>query len=140
MKKPSLSPDSLLSTLKSLTSKGESKEKGGGGSTIWKWLGPLLVLLAIATYSYLAFKKSRELAKLRHEKFKREEREKELELFKKLDENNKKVAEAEAELTILDEELRRIEQDIAAEEERHEANLRAIHSIRGWDDSYPRES
>lgn len=139
---PKADPSQLLAKLESLIkSNSVSKDVAHGGtaqkgkSWIWSMIIPLLVLAGVAAFTWFASSKNRELAKLRHEKFKAKVREDHLEIFTEINKNDAKIDEAEKELSASRETLRVIEADIRAEEKRYEADLVAIDSIRSWADA-----
>ena len=136
---PAFDPSKLLLQLKSIVSERtevspavETKK----ATSIWSYLIVVAIALAaIAIGSWLMWRKSKELAKLRHEKNKAAIRHEQLEFYAELNENNVAIASAQKEIDVAASSLRIIEADIKAEESRYEADLRAINSIRSWRDA-----
>ena len=108
-------------------------------SWIWAIIIPIVVLIGITAYAWFAFRRGRELAKLRHEKVKTNILTAQAEITKEVADGNLKIAEGEKKLDAAREKLRVIEADIRAEEARYEADRRAIDRMRGWDGSYVRK-
>lgn len=141
---PKFDPSKILGKIDSLIqSKSSSMDDAYtparvGVSWIWSMLVPALVLVAIAVAAWLSRSSSRELAKLRHERFKAKLDKERFELFALLNKQSSMVEQAKELLAASKDSLRIIEADISAEDKRHEANSRALHSIRTWDGSYPR--
>lgn len=144
-KKPPLDPNKLLTQIEALLKKNsKSTDPHHGGTSrvskswIWAIILPLIALAGIAAFSWFAFSRNRELAKLRHEKFKRTVETEQSRIKAKVDENDQLIAEEQKKY---DAELKKLEiiaADIRAEESRYEADLAAIRRIRGWDGSYVR--
>jgi len=136
---PAPDPAKLLKEIKDfLVKKSEpSTNSGGRRSKSWLWaiIIPLIVIAGIAVYSWTAFRRNRELAKLRHEKFKLDFRKEQVELFVEFNKNSSKIEEAGRELALSRDRVRSIDADISALEKKHEADLAAIDSIRSWDEA-----
>jgi hypothetical protein len=112
----------------------QKPEKGGGAKSWWRW--PLLILLVLAGLAiagWISMRNRRELAKLRHEKFKREELAKQAEVDAQVAENDLskekhlKVAARERE-RLLEADLK-----LKAAENRHAKHVDAIDRL-GWGD------
>jgi uncharacterized protein HemX len=110
------------------------QEKGGTPS----WLGWLIVigvvLAGVAVWSWISWKRSKELADLRHEAEKTRILKEQAETSAKLAIHEDTIKRLEQTRIELEETERRIQADIRAEESRYEADLRAIDSIRNWRD------
>lgn len=134
-KKPGFDPYKLLGQLKGIVQQNKEPTKGGGKS----WVGTLIiiavVLVGIAVWSWISFRRGRELAKLRHEKNKTKILKEKAEVMAKVGENDKVIAEAQARIDKAVTALGTIDADIRAEESRYEADIRAIDSIRSWRDA-----
>jgi hypothetical protein len=149
VEQPPLDPDELLRRLEALIrDKSEPiGEKAGldisaprvSKSWIWAIIIPIIVLIGITAYSWFAFRRGRELARLRHEKVKANLLTAQAEIDRKVDEGNLTIAEAEKKIAAARERLRVIEANIKVEEARYEADHRAIDRMRGWDGSYVRK-
>ena len=142
---PAFDPSQLLTKIESLlkansrsTDQAHRGEGRVGKSWVWSLVLPILVLAAMAVVAWLSQRGSRELAKLRHEKFAANLEKEHAELFVKLDKNDALVEEAQKKIDASKDRLRIINADIAAEDKRHEANMHALHRIRTWDGSYRR--
>lgn len=141
VEQPAFDPNKLLDQLQSLVkSKSKSVDPAHGGtkrvgiSWIWKLLLPLIVLAGIAAFAWFANKKNRELAKLRHEKNKAKILKEQAEVDAEMARKDTLIAAAQEKIDASKERLRTIQADIAAGEKQYEADLRAIDSIRSWDD------
>jgi len=138
--KPSFDPSDLLSQLKRIVegNKGPPATDGGGGSAK-SWVSALIilavVLVGIAIWSWISFRRGRELAKLRHEKNKTKILADQAKVDLKVKEGDEEIAELEKAIEVEDEKIRIVDADIRAEEGRYEADLRAIRSIRSWRDA-----
>jgi uncharacterized protein HemX len=132
---PPFDPYKLLDELKQIVNNNKNQETGGGKS----WIGTLIiiavVLVGVAIWSWISWRRGLELAKLRHEKNKTKILQEKAELDKKLTKNKITYIEAGKRIAEAEERLRVIEADIRAEEARYEADLRAIDSIRSWRDA-----
>lgn len=132
--KPPFDPHKLLDQLKGIVS--ENKKKTGGGKS---WVGTLIIIAAvlagIALWSWISWRRNKELAKLRHEKNKAKILKEKAELEKKLTKNKITFIEAGKRIEEADRKLRNVDADIRAEEMRYEADLRAIDNIRSWRDA-----
>jgi len=132
---PPFDPYKLLDELKQIVNNNKNQETGGGKS----WIGTLIilavVLVGVAIWSWISWRRGQELAKLRHEKNKTKILQEKAELDKKLTKNKITYIEAGKRIAEAEERLRIIDADIRAEEARYEADLRAIDSIRSWRDA-----
>lgn len=143
--KPAFDPNKLLADIEALLMKKSVKVEDGFSpgrvSTKWYWaiIAPVLVLVAVAAFTWWSQRANRELAKLRHEKVKAKIIKEQTELFVELNKNDIKVAEAQKLIDASNNKLRIIEADIAAEEKKYEANLDALHRIHTWDGTYRRK-
>ena len=135
VEKPSFDPHKLLDQLKGIVTDNKDPAKGGGKS----WLGTLIiiavVLVGIAVWSWITFGRNRELARLRHEENKRKILKEQDELLVKVAEKDKESEALRKRIAAADKELELIDADIRAEEDRYEADMRAIDSIRSWRDA-----
>jgi uncharacterized protein HemX len=133
--KPLFDPHKLLGQLEGIMRDNKNPTKGGGKS----WVGTLVilavVLVGVAIWSWISWRRGRELAKLRHEKTKAKVAKEKAELEKKLSKNMVTVIEAGKRIEEAEEKLKIIEADMRAEEARYEADLRAIDNIRSWRDA-----
>ena len=139
---PKADPSQLLAKLEALIkSNSVSKDVAHAGkeqkgkSWIWSLIIPLLVLAGIAAFAWFASSKNRELAKLRHEKFKRKIAAEKAEFDAEIEQKASLIAVADKKVAIEKKKLELIEADIRAEEKRYEADLAAINSIRSWSDA-----
>lgn len=139
---PKVDPSKLLAKLESLIkSNSVSKDVAHGGkahkgkSWVWSLIIPLLVLAGVAAFTWFASSRNRELAKLRHEKFKRKIMADKAEADAEIAKKASLIALAEEKIVAEKKKLRLIEADIRAEEKRYEADLAAIDSIRSWADA-----
>jgi len=134
LKKPPFDPHRLLDQLKGIVN--DNKKKSGGGKS---WVGVVViiavVLIGTAVWSWISWRRNKELAKLRHEKNKAKIFKEKAELDKKLSKNLVVVLEAAKRIDKAENEIRVLEADMRAEEKRYEADLRAIDSIRSWRDA-----
>ena len=134
-KKPAFDPHQLLAQLQRIVSKHKEPTKGGGKS----WIGTLIiiavVLVGAAVWYWLAVRRGRELAKLRHEKNKAILMKENSVIRAAVAENDELVEKYEKVFNAAEEHQASIEADIRAEEKRYEADMRAIDSIRSWRDA-----
>ena len=133
--KPPFDPHELLGQLKGIVDKNKQPTEGGGKS----WVGTLViiavVLVGVAVWSWISFRRGRELAKLRHEKNKAKIMKEDALTKAAVAKNDELVAKYEKVFEAAEKYQRVIEADIAAEEKRYEADMRAIDSIRSWRDA-----
>jgi uncharacterized protein HemX len=141
VEQPAFDPNKLLDQLQELVkSKSKSVDPAHGGtkrvgsSWIWKLILPLVVLIGIAAFAWFANKSNRELAKLRHEKNKAKILKDQAVVQAKIATNDEYIAEQQKIYDAAQERIKIIDADIAAGEKQYEADLRAIDSIRSWDD------
>lgn len=132
--KPSFDPHRLLDQIKGFTSK--SKDKAGGKAS---WVtGAIAAVLAIlasfAVWSFISWRRNKELAKLRHEKNKAKILAEKADTDLLVAKGDEQIKESIKNAKIVLERIRVVEADIRAEESRYEADMRAIDSIRSWDD------
>lgn len=136
VEKPPFDPMKLLGELERIVK--DNKKPSGGGKS---WVGTLViiavVLVGVAVWSWISWRRNRELAKLRHEKNKAKILADQAVVDKKVAEGDAAIAEAEKVLVKARDDLRVIEADIRAEEARYEADLRSIDRIRSWRDVDP---
>ena len=125
-------PSNLIGQLRDLVGKESSKGKKS-------WVSTLLIvaaaLAASGVWYWVSWRRSRELAKLRHEKMKRG-------ILLDKSRTDRAVASNDGKAKALDKVIaartRRFKiilADIRAEESRYEADLRAINRIRSWRDA-----
>lgn len=142
--KPPFDPNKLLVQIEALLMKKSVAitDSGSPGrlskSWIWAIILPLVALAGVAAFSWFVFRRNRELAKLRHEKFKRATLTEKAELDSYVAKGEAQVAKAQAKIEVEEEKLRVIEATIRTEEKRYEADRAAILRIRGWNGSYVR--
>jgi len=91
--------------------------------------------VGIGVWSWLSFRRNRELAKLRHEKNKAKILKEDAVVQAKIATNDKFIEEQRKIFDEASEDLESIEAAIRAEESRYEADMRAIDSIRSWRDA-----
>ena len=128
---PSL--DGLFNRL--IKAAGSQKDEGAGAKNWWRW--PLLivvVLIAVAVFAWMSRRNAKELAKLRHEKKKREVAAAQADSDRKvavsrteINEHAKKVRESMDRVKAINAEIRDVEAKFEADKE-------AISRIRTWDD------
>lgn len=132
--KPPFDPHKLLIQLKGIVEK-KAPTKGGGRS----WVGTLIViavvLVGVAVWSWISFRRGRELAKLRHEKNKAKIEKENAVVQAQIATNDEFIEKQEKIFNAADKQLKTIEAEIEAEEKRYEADMRAIDSIRSWRDA-----
>ena len=125
-------PHKLLAELKGIVQDNKKPGKGGGKS----WLGTLAIIVAIlagvAVWSWISWRRGRELAKLRHEKNKTKILAEKAAFDAEIHMAGKEQIRLGALLDTAKNRMRTIEADIRAEEARYEADMRAIDSIRSW--------
>lgn len=113
----------------------EAPTKGGGKD----WIGTLIILITVlvgvAVWSWVSWRRGKELAKLRHEKNKAKILKEKAELEKKLTKNKIIYLEAAERISEAEKVIEQTDLDIQAEERRYEADMRAIDSIRSWRDA-----
>lgn len=132
--KPPFDPYKLLDQLKGIVEK-KAPTKGGGRSWVSALIVITVVLVGVAVWSWISFRRGRELAKLRHEKNKAKLLKEDAVLQAQIAKNDEYIAEQEKIFNTADDRLKIIEADIRAEEKRYEADMRAIDSIRSWSDA-----
>ena len=109
----------------------QKPEKGGGAKTWWRWpLLIVLVLVGLAVVAWFSNRHRRELARLRHEQFKRENAEAQAKTDAKV-----AASEAERDLRLLkvaasEVRLKEIDDAVAAAEQDYRKDLAAIDRIR----------
>lgn len=134
--KPPLDPTEILTKLEGLIKGNQKPVEQGGGSK--NWLGTLIIIVValagVALWSWISWRKNRELAALRHEKEKARIEGDQAQLRKEVADSDTEVAESQKEIDAARESVRIIEADIRAAEARYEADRRAIDRIRSWDD------
>ena len=138
--KPRFDPAQLLGQLKEIVGDNKDPKKGGGKSWVSTLIIIAVVLAGMAVWSWLALRRGRELAKLRHEAFKTKIMADGAKVKAKLESNDELIKESQASVNMAEEKLRVIGAEIRAEEARYEADLAAIDSMRNWNSSYSRES
>jgi uncharacterized protein HemX len=130
----SFDPYKLLDQLKSIVN--DNKKESGGGKS---WVGTLVivavVLVGVAIWSWISWRRGRELAQLRHEKNKAKILRDKAELDQRIAKGAEEIAAKQRVIDALEEKLRIVDADIRAEEARYEADMRAIDSIRSWRDA-----
>lgn len=109
-----------------------------GKSALWSILIPIIIIVGIAVVAWLSRGSQRELARLRHAKFKEEVRRDRSKTLAKHSTNMATIHGMKKAFSRSEDKLRLIEADIAAEEKRHEANIDSLHRTRTWDGSYQR--
>jgi len=132
--KPPFDPHKLLDQLKGIVE--NNKSTTGGGKS---WLGTLVivavVLVAAAIWYWLAARRGRELAKLRHEKNKAKIIKEGAVAKAAVAENDGLVEKWTKVFDSAEKYQVQVEASIEAEEKRYEADMRAINSIRSWRDA-----
>lgn len=136
VEKPGFDPTEILTKLEGLIKSNQKPAEQGGGSK--SWLGTLIIIVValagVALWSWISWRKNRELAALRHEKEKARIQGDQAQLRKEVADGAAEVAKSQKEIDAARETVRIIEADIRAAEERYEADRRAIDRIRSWDD------
>lgn len=101
----------------------------------WRWpIVIALVLFAVAIFAWFMRRGNRELAKLRHEKKKRQVAAEQAIVDAKVDEEKRVIAEYQEKIDEANRRIEEIDAEIAKVEARHAENKRAIDAIRTWDD------
>jgi uncharacterized protein HemX len=135
LKKPPFDPAPLLDQLKRIVGNTKKSTKSGGKAWVGILVSIVVALVGVAVSAWFAWRRNKELAKLRHEGNKRKillAQEIAANLVAK---NDAEIAKAQARVEAAKEKLKANMADIRAEEARHEADLRAIDSIRSWRDA-----
>ena len=107
-------------------------------SSSWGWVTGLLVAVAVmvglAIMAYYAWKKGKEVAKLKHQLDLEKEKKTQAEADKKISESAAKRAKIENEIKVTETKIKEIEVDIAkAENERKSAHAK-IDKVTSWED------
>lgn len=124
-----------MAELKRISGNAKKPKKDGSRAWVGILVAVVVSLVGLAVGAWFSWRRNRELAKLRHEKFKTKILAGKAEANLLVVKGNKAIA---AKLKIIDaaeDSLRVIESDIRAEEARYEADMRAIDSIGSWDDA-----
>ena len=129
-----MEPSKLLDKLKGFVeTKKESKKDGKAG-----WITGIIVflvaLIGIFVFAWQANRKAKELARLRHEKNKREIEQKNAEVQVKVDENDKKSEELKKQIGDLRTEIHKADVAIEQAKEARRLDQEAINSITSWND------
>lgn len=132
--KPPFDPHKLLDQLRGIVEK-KAPTKGGGRSWVSALIVITVVLVGVAVWYWISFRRGRELAKLRHEKNEAKILKETAVAHAQVAANNEYVEKWEKIFNMADDRLKIIEADIKAEEKRYEADMRAIDSIRSWRDA-----
>lgn len=139
---PSFDPTKLLSSLKQVIDNNTEPAKTSGEQPAKQsksWVSTLIILVVvlagIAAWAWISWRRGRELAKLRHEQNKAKILKEKAIVDAAIAENDKAIDEYYKKIEKFLEDVRIIEADITAEEARHEADVRAIDSIRSWRDA-----
>lgn len=137
---PGFDPAAILAKLEGLIKDNQKPPATTGGSSggSKSWLSTLIiiavVLMGVAVWSWISWRKNRELAALRHEKEAARITAEQAELLAKVAAGDQVVADRQKQVDKAKEDLRIIEADIRAAEASYEADRRAIDRIRSWDD------
>ena len=134
-KKPAFDPHQLLAQLQRIVSKHKEPTKGGGKSWVSTLIIIAVVLVGAAVWYWLAARRGRELARLRHEKNKAKLMKEDAVVQAQIAENDEFIAEQEKIFNSAEKYQKQIEAEIRAEEKRYEADMRAIDDIRSWRDA-----
>ena len=112
-----------------------NKDSGANVKNWWRWpLVIVLVLASVAVFAWIVQRKNGELAKLRHEKRKREIAAEQALSDAKVAKDLDRIKEFERKRSALVEKADEIDEKIREVEDEHKRNLEAIDSIRTWDD------
>lgn len=134
---PQFDPAAALQKLSSIVTDNKGKASGGGGS-VWRYAIVIIAVVAgIAVWSWVSWRKNRELANLRHEKNKAKILSDKAKVMQAVAEADEQIRDAQTQIDAAAEAIRIAEADIRAEEARYEADMRAIDSIRNWNDVLP---
>lgn len=131
--KPPFDPHSLLRKAEEAI-KNRKDDDGGGGSWLSTAIIIVVVLGAVAAWSWISRGRREELARLRHEKFKAEVEEAQAEFDERLGHSMGRTRHLAVEIKEAKDKARIAADELAAEEARYEADLRAIHRIANWRD------
>jgi len=136
---PKSDPDKLLSRIESLirtnSTNDDSQPKGKAKSWIWSLIIPVLALAGIAAFAWFSASKNRELAKLRHEKFRQRVKAEQAYAKALVDDNNELIAIEQRKYDVELKKIDDINADIRLENARYEANLSAVDNIASWSDA-----
>lgn len=129
-----MEPSKFLEKLKGFVeTKKEAKKEGNAG-----WITGLIVfivaLIGVFVFAWQANKKAKELARLRHEKNKREIEQKNTETQRRVAENDKKSGRLGEEIVDLRDKIHKTDVAIAKAEEARHKDREAINSITSWND------
>ncbi len=130
-----MEPSKLLEGLKSFSAK--KKEKDGKDSHIGVITGFLLFLVSLIgmfVFAWISSRRSRELAKLRHEKNVRSIEVANNRTRAKVEKNDSRVSELELKTAEHKNKIAVIDEQIKKLEETHRKDKEAIDAISGWDD------
>ena len=108
----------------------QKPDRGDGAKSWWRW--PLLIMLilaGLAVAAWVATRNARELARLRHEKFKRNQLARQAAVDAQVASNNTKRDRALAEVEKQNEKLLEAKLRLHAAERRHEFNRESIRRL-----------
>jgi len=130
-----MEPSKLLESLKSFSAK--KKEKNGKDSHIGAITGVVLFLVSLVgmfVFAWISSRRSRELAKLRHEKNVRSLEIANKVATSKVEKNDELVSELKLDVSRSKNKIAVIDGKIEELEKVHQKDKEAIDAISGWDD------
>ena len=129
-----MQPSDFLNRIKRIADSSSEKKSNGKAGIITSIVMAIATLVALAVFAFVANRKSKELARLRHEKNKAE-------IHRATAETNAKHAKNEAHREALEEKIglceaqaAEIEKDIKAVESARKEDQDSINSITSWND------
>jgi septal ring factor EnvC (AmiA/AmiB activator) len=130
-----MEPSELLEKLKGFTeTKQEAKKESGSSSWIVAIVMVFVVLIGVFVFAWVANKNAKELAKLRHEKNKREIEEENAKVAAEAEKNDVKRAELEKLASETRAEIDKVDKAIKNVEAARDTDRAAIDSITSWND------
>jgi len=129
-----VNPSSLLEKLKaSIETKKEAKKEGNAG-----WITSIIVfftvLIGVFVFAMVANKNAKELAKLRHEKNKKEIEQANMATARRVAENAKESDKLGDDIMKIKDEIHKVDVAIAKTKESRHKDREAINSITSWND------
>jgi len=128
-----MNPSKVLKSLKSFSEKKKEKKNGHigiiGGIVLF-----FVSLAGMFVFAWISSRRSRELAKLRHEKNVRAIGIANKVSQSKVEKNDSRVSELELDVSVSNKRIDEIDKEIKKLEDIHRRNKEAIDAISGWDD------
>ena len=131
-----MEPSAFLEKLKGFVETKKEKRQEGNGKA--GWITGIIVfivaLIGVFVFAWQANKKAKELAKLRHEKNKREIEQKNAETQRRATENDKESEELGKQIVKVRGEILEVDNAMAEAEKARSRDREAINSITSWND------